>query len=282
MDLSTSCCVFPANGTVQKANGKQVQMGELCVDDEVMVVDQNNAVRYSPVVAFAHQNRTATANYLKITARGSQNNIDCSLSAHHFIRVMKCEGAWAYVRAKKVEVGDRVLVDEAWGAGDHGNKQFATAVVESIEEHTAIGAFCPLTPTGTIVVDGMAASCYAVGPSHEVAHRTIQACPKKLQRWLFGGYGKAEKAALALGRTGKLDHPVARLTMSTALIGNPAGNLFLHQVLLHPRLRCRPKARGLLSVSRSLSPARTRSSGSATSAAPFGHNQELMCPDLSM
>lgn len=170
------CCCFPADALVELDDGKRVKMRNLRLNDKVMVVNKNNTKGFSQVLAFAHENPSDVVPYHKIsgmliTSGGDVQGFECFASAKHFVRTRKKgNSTWRYARAETVAAADEVLVSEAWVDGDHDNEKFATATVTAVAVRLAIGLFCPLTATGTIVVDGMAASCYAVGPSHEIAH----------------------------------------------------------------------------------------------------------------
>ena len=59
-----------------------------------------------------------------------------------------------------------------------------SGLVINIEEIQSQGLLAPLTPSGTIVIDGIVTSNYAVVHSHSVAHYAMQ--PYKWWRSLVG------------------------------------------------------------------------------------------------
>ena len=127
---------FPASGTVQTPDG-QVRMDELQVGDAVL--DSDGA--FSPVYMFAHKDRKADSPYVELR---TATNHTIQMSSTHYIEA------------------DGVMMN----AGDVRPSMTVTAggeqsAVTSTKMITATGLYNPLTLSGTIVVNGVAASAHS-------------------------------------------------------------------------------------------------------------------------
>jgi len=131
---------FPGTSTVTLADGTTKSMASLQLGDEVL----DAAGAYSPIYVFGHAS-AAKASYLTLALEGGRK---ITLSPDHYV---PANGDLVY--AKDVAVGD-VL-----GYVDGGATE--TAAVASIDESVEVGMYNPYTLSGTIVVDGVVASCHS-------------------------------------------------------------------------------------------------------------------------
>lgn len=148
-----------------------VQLKDLSSGDEVLVERTQGQLVYEPVLGFLHavSGKASTGQHY-VTVRHSTG--DLRVSASHIVFVVDEDGvSRADKFAADLEVGDQLL-----------------AVISSIDtivpskvlaiRHDAgnDGMYAPLTPTGTLVVDGVVASNYAAPPiSVPLAHSTAHA-----------------------------------------------------------------------------------------------------------
>ncbi|KAG7504034.1 indian hedgehog B protein-like [Solea senegalensis] len=165
---------FPGEALVTLESGVQKSMGDLRPGERVLASsgsDGSGELLYSEVLAFLdHDPKTRKLFHTLQTQSGAQ----LSLTAAHLIFVSEgnCSegaepalGALRTVYASDVAPGQCVLVS---GGERHRDGRLSRVTRVSLREGR--GAFAPLTRRGTVVVDGVVASCYAVVDGHGLAH----------------------------------------------------------------------------------------------------------------
>jgi hypothetical protein len=167
LDFLTKTCkksgCFPASATVTLLSGKVVTMEELETGDEVLTVGSSGEKVFSPVYLWGHRDADATASFYEVsTAAGAK----LTLSPEHYMYVAEngCEGATmasaTTLSPELVKVGQG-----AWIMTAAGPECSAITAIAKVEKK---GLFKPMTLTGTIVVDGMRASCYSESPAFPI------------------------------------------------------------------------------------------------------------------
>lgn len=144
-------CCFSANSTVV-SNGKTKLMKDLEEHDAVEVLSSTGEVQQSTVLCFLHRKLNTRATFLRMTTSGGQSL--CMTPDHYVGMAENLTGH--FVPAADICVGMQLLTPDA------SKKE----VVVSIEKFEDDGIFAPLTSTGTIIVDGVACSCFAHIPHH--------------------------------------------------------------------------------------------------------------------
>lgn len=149
---------FPRDASVQVRDGGCVAMDRLVIGNEILVAKQSTegawGLHFDKVIGFLHRDAEVSYDCLCIEHEfGSLN-----LTHGHLVFVQRPGSLDAAVPARCVHVGDRVLV--LWVDGS-----LVASTVTSIAIAVKQGAYAPLTNSGTILVDGAAASCYALPPS---------------------------------------------------------------------------------------------------------------------
>lgn len=158
---------FSADATVRRG-GVTCTMDEVNIGDKVSVLSKDGHVGESEIYCFAHRDEDAIATFVLI--RSASCTIPCT--PDHLIPLMQDEST-VYVHAAKVVVGYKVI--------SHGTDGVARVeTVQRIERVMKRGLFAPVTFEGTLFVDGIAASCYAVLRSHTLCH--IAMAP---MRWAY-------------------------------------------------------------------------------------------------
>jgi len=128
---------------------------DVVVGDRLQVVEANGSLGYEDVYLLTHKDATIASRYLEIGLASGQS---LTLSPRHFIPVAPGgQGSWeshVLKGADEVKAGDVV-----WHAQADGT--MAPAEVTTVSSRTEVGAFNPLTLSGTIVVDGVVASAHS-------------------------------------------------------------------------------------------------------------------------
>jgi hypothetical protein len=168
---------FPNFAIVYTPNGPK-KVSELQIGEEVKVMQHDNTVGWSPVIGWCHKDIEQDASFLELMTSTQQT---ITLSPDHLLPVVRngkkhrslrhheVDGA-EYMKAGEVVQGDSVLQVTTTASGE---ERFQCVPVTSARTIESRGIFAPLTMTGTVVVDNIAASCYASVPSHAAAHAAV-------------------------------------------------------------------------------------------------------------
>lgn len=163
MGVWISLC-FPAQSTVITPYGPKA-MRDVAVGDTVRVVTPEGRVEWSQTCGWLHRDPAQGAAYLKLTTSRRQ----LMVSASHLIAVVR-GGKVEFIPAGDVQVGMALLECET----NLTNPSVWGNQVVKVETVLAEGVYAPLTVSGTIVVDGVAASCYADTKTHRGAHAAMK------------------------------------------------------------------------------------------------------------
>jgi hedgehog protein len=143
----------------------------LKIGQQVRVINDNNEIIYSPIIAFLHRDLDEPATYKRIRTK----NALIELSDRHLIHHRKDGFIWA----ENLKKGDEILVVSP----KHGNKTTYESIID-IDEIEKEGLMAPLTEQGTIIVNNVHTSCYAIIKSHTLGHFAL--APYRFYRRLFG------------------------------------------------------------------------------------------------
>jgi len=138
--IATQC--FSAVSTVVEKDRGQMLLKDLKRGDQVLTADGS----YKPFTTMLHMKSEKLANFIQIFTDETKE-APLELTGDHWLFL---HGEPIPVEAKTVKIGDMLV-------GVHGVKK----VVTDIKEVTRKGAFAPLTGDGSIVVDGVVASCFS-------------------------------------------------------------------------------------------------------------------------
>ncbi|KAM6979377.1 indian hedgehog B protein-like [Tautogolabrus adspersus] len=181
---------FPGDAQVMLEDGTTKLMRDLHPSDRVLASsasDGQGPLLYSPVLSFLDRQPNVTKIFYII---GTNSGLNITLTAAHLIFVTDCtsepngkeaaEGplvgsvrktrpSWQTglrtVFASDILPGQCVLTSQA-----KEGSQATLSVVTFVEEHRSTGLYAPLTQHGSIVVNGVLASCYAAMDNHHLAH----------------------------------------------------------------------------------------------------------------
>ncbi|XP_077453780.1 indian hedgehog B protein-like [Stigmatopora argus] len=180
---------FPGDASVTMENGLQKHIRDLHPGERVLTLSASNdgfKLVYGRVLTFLDRDPGTRKLFYTLETEGGTN---LSLTAAHllFLSQGNCSegsapspGSLRTAYACDARPGQCALV-----AGTGGRGTFSRIVRVTVMERR--GAFAPLTPQGTLVVDGMVASCYAVVEQHSLAHWAFS--PLRLMHSWTGGSG---------------------------------------------------------------------------------------------
>lgn len=155
---SSGC--FTANSTVQTSNGERRKLSELRLGEKVLSMDSAGNAVYSEVIMFMDRDANQSREFVRLDTDGGAS---LTATPGHLLLVWKYEEqTQRFMYAEKVEEGDFLLVNV--------NGTIAPRKVLRVSAELHRGVYAPLTREGTIVVNGVTASCYAMVDSQRIAH----------------------------------------------------------------------------------------------------------------
>ncbi|KAK3513894.1 hypothetical protein QTP70_032854 [Hemibagrus guttatus] len=154
---------FPGSALVQVSDGSTKRVEDLKEGEKVLAADEQGNAVYSDFIAFLDRDVTLRRTFLVLETQ--KPNVTLRLTAAHLVFVRDDLAASGMVAkfASGVKPGQEVFVWE-------GRERLRSARVERVYAVEDRGSFAPLTAHGTIVVDGVLASCYAAVEAHRWAH----------------------------------------------------------------------------------------------------------------
>ncbi|XP_028993448.1 indian hedgehog signaling molecule a [Betta splendens] len=177
---------FPGNAQVILQGGARKQMRDLRPGERVLASSSNDGqgpLLYSPVLSFLDRQPDVTKTFYII---GTSTGRSVTLTAAHLIFVTDCTGGLNGTRGEETaeetlwglrpdwEAGPRTVFASDVRPGQcvitHQGKVATLSVVTFVKEQRSVGLFAPLTQHGSIVVNGVLASCYAAVDNHFLAH----------------------------------------------------------------------------------------------------------------
>lgn len=171
----TSGC-FTANSTVQTSTGIKRRLDELKVGEQILSIDTSGNTQYSEVLMFLDRDTNQQREFVQITTDGGAT---ITVTPAHLVMVwqpsMKITN---YMYAEKVEEDHFMLVNI--------NGTLEPRRVTLVSAILSRGVFAPLTREGTVIVDSIAASCYALVDSQSIAHWSFMPYRfiNKITHWL--------------------------------------------------------------------------------------------------
>lgn len=153
---------FPASSTVVVRDQGRVPLSKLRTGDQILVMQRRRgpsqatgdgsdwALEFEPVISWLHHEPDVEMEVVQVCH--SLGEVSLSLDHLLFAR-RKGDSCFEGVKAREVCIGDHVLAP--WIDGS-----IAEPEVTAVSRRRAFGAYCPLTASGSLLVDGTAASCY--------------------------------------------------------------------------------------------------------------------------
>ncbi|KAF6206420.1 hypothetical protein GE061_017653 [Apolygus lucorum] len=156
---------FTNEGTVTVESGGRKKLSDVRLGDRVLSYDTgSDKLVYSEVIMFLDRDTTDRKQFLRLGLSGGQV---LTVTPQHLVMRNKPNGTDQDVEAvfaAHLNPSDQLLVAES-----NGTKLVRRTLLSS-ELVLDTGVIAPLTSVGTIVVDDVVASCYAVIESQSIAH----------------------------------------------------------------------------------------------------------------
>jgi hypothetical protein len=150
-----------------------MSLASLNIGEQVRVINENGQVTYSSIIAFLHRDVNQHALYRRIRTETAR----IELSKRHLIHHRQKGFIWA----EQLNTGDEILV----ASSEHDKQTQWEEILEISDVHKQ-GLMAPLTEQGTIIINNIHASCYALVKSHRVAHAAL--APYRIYHRLFGAF----------------------------------------------------------------------------------------------
>lgn len=146
------------------AGGGQKSLSLLAPGDRVMALSGTGQVVFSQVILFLHRDQESWSTFLSLETEDGHR---LALTPHHLVFLAPhCRSDSSEYQAQfasRAKAGDCVLIHAA-----EGPVRPSRIISVSVEE--SMGVYAPLTETGTLFVDGVLASSYALVEHHRLAH----------------------------------------------------------------------------------------------------------------
>ncbi|XP_046353868.1 uncharacterized protein LOC124133511 isoform X2 [Haliotis rufescens] len=138
---------FPADARVSLETGETIPLSSLQIGQRVLVSLGKTGYDFSTVYLFGHLQEASVAKFINIETE----NHTITLSPDHYLYTRKNQ-CWVETAAEDVATGDILLTEHC----NVMKEEKVTRISTSFEK----GLYAPFTMTGTIVVNGVLASCY--------------------------------------------------------------------------------------------------------------------------
>jgi len=142
-------------------------MADLSVGDRVLAVNHDGSLRYDDVIAFLHRQPQPMTSFSVITTADGYRLV---ATADHLIFTSTDQSASFSDVAPPTFVSHLHPGNDSVYIMTADYKNLGVSMVTDVTMVTERGVFAPLTSSGTIVVDGVVVSCYALVSSHQLAH----------------------------------------------------------------------------------------------------------------
>ncbi|KAG7221036.1 hypothetical protein INR49_031207 [Caranx melampygus] len=169
--------LLPGSSMVILADGQLKTLKELQVGDKVLAADRQGNLILSDFLMFMDQDRETVRKFHILETEEPRRRL--TLTAAHLVFVVNDNSTDSSevqaVFTSTVKRGQWLLV-----VGNEGPVHLIPAKVTRIHVEQHEGSYAPVTSHGTIIVDQVLASCYAVVDSHDLAHWVL--APVRLWR----------------------------------------------------------------------------------------------------
>ena len=142
-------------------------MANLSVGERVLAVQADGGLGYEDIIAFLHREPHMMASFSVITTVAGHRLV---ATEGHLIFTSPDQSASFADGALSTFVAHLHSGNDSVYVTTPDSKHLGVSTVTDITMVTGEGVFAPLTSSGTLVVDGVVVSCYALVSSHRLAH----------------------------------------------------------------------------------------------------------------
>ncbi|XP_034028300.1 desert hedgehog protein [Thalassophryne amazonica] len=155
---------FPGWARVTVAGGQQKTLWSLVPGDRVMAVSAMGQIVFSRVLLFLHRNPDICSTFLSLETEDGHR---LTLTPNHLVFLslyprLHSSGFQAQF-AGRAKIGDYVLIHTEKGL-------LLPSRITSVSTVESVGVFAPLTEDGTLFIDEVLTSSYALVEDHRLAH----------------------------------------------------------------------------------------------------------------
>ncbi|XP_076022235.1 desert hedgehog protein [Genypterus blacodes] len=155
---------FPGWARVTVSGGTQKTLSSLAPGDRIMALSGTGHIVFSQVLLFLHWDQESRSTFLNLETEDGHR---LALTPHHLVFLSPnyklCHSEYQAQFASRAKTGDYVLVHTEEG-GVHPSQ------IISVSAKDNVGVYAPLTEDGTLFVDGVLASSYALIEDHRLSH----------------------------------------------------------------------------------------------------------------
>ncbi|XP_075068224.1 sonic hedgehog protein [Mixophyes fleayi] len=157
---------FPANATVSLEGGGIKAVKDLSPGDRVLAADEEGRLVYSDFLTFIDKQESVKMLFYVIETSEPKETIRLTAAHLLFVSQSQTNGTRSLksVFASNIRPGDQVFI------ATQGMMGLKVVTVERVYLEEDTGAYAPVTSHGTVVINGVLASCYAVIEEHSWAH----------------------------------------------------------------------------------------------------------------
>nr|XP_023025611.1 tiggy-winkle hedgehog protein [Leptinotarsa decemlineata] len=153
---------FPGDSKVLTSSGERRKLSDLQIGEKILAQDtSSNQLVFSEVIAFLDYDPSQKREFLTFTLSSGRTLV---VTPTHLV-LTGTSKKYRTVFAEKIKIGDKLLVSVS-----NDSKTLVEDSVVKVRAVLRTGTYAPLTEAGTLVVDDVVASCYAVVDSQSLAH----------------------------------------------------------------------------------------------------------------
>jgi hypothetical protein len=165
---------FPASALVSlydgTKSGKQVPISEVKVGDKILSVNSSTGIaEFSEIYFWGHKDPDTVANFYSVTTASGHS---IQLSKEHYIYVSDAPGS--ITDAVPLTPGFLKVGHSVWIYADG---QMICSPIVSVSREEEKGLYAPFTLNGTVIVNGVYASSYAVPMPGFLTANIVSAAP---------------------------------------------------------------------------------------------------------